>query len=292
MSYFSGFSLDSPRYVGGLGGVRAGSERVKRMSMNARAADPSMEEILASIRRIIADDLPTRREPRPTLEAVSRPEEEYLAEPYGPQGVESPPPPPVPPTRRAPEPSLMAAAELPVPESVRRLVDLAAVEDQVQAEVAMALRGSLPSEPQPSEPARAEPTAAAVYRPSVAATDPLRADVPTAAAPASPSVPPSIGPAYNPPPRPNFNFGPARSPLTAPRAPEMDRLVSAPTNAAVSASFGTLARSITSGNSRSLEDLVAELLKPMLRGWLDDHLPTIVERLVKAEIERVSRGGR
>ncbi len=47
-----------------------------------------------------------------------------------------------------------------------------------------------------------------------------------------------------------------------------------------------------SNNSRSLEDVVAELLKPMLRSWLDDNLPTIVERLVKAEIERVSRGGR
>jgi len=36
---------------------------------------------------------------------------------------------------------------------------------------------------------------------------------------------------------------------------------------------------------------VVELLRPMLRGWLDDHLPGIVEKLVKAEIERVARGG-
>lgn len=292
MSYFSGFSLDSPSDVGGLGGARAGSDRVKRMSMNARAADPSMEEILASIRRIIADDLPTRREPRPALEAVSRPAEEYAVEPYAPEVVEAAPLPSVPPARRAPEPSLMAAAELPMPESVRRLVDLAAVEDQVQAEVAMALRGSLPSEPEPSEPARAEPVAATMYRAPVASGDPLHPAAPTAAAPASPSAPP-IGPAYNLPPRPTFNFGqPARPPGTASRTAELDRLVSGPTNAAVAASFGTLARSITSNNSRSLEDLVAELLKPMLRGWLDDHLPTIVERLVKAEIERVSRGGR
>src|SRR6266487_2021693 len=37
------------------------------------------------------------------------------------------------------------------------------------------------------------------------------------------------------------------------------------------------------------EELVSELLRPMLKAWLDDNLPAIVERLVRAEIERVSR---
>ena len=40
----------------------------------------------------------------------------------------------------------------------------------------------------------------------------------------------------------------------------------------------------------SAEDLVKEMLRPMLKAWLDDNLPTLVERLVRAEIERVSRG--
>ena len=40
----------------------------------------------------------------------------------------------------------------------------------------------------------------------------------------------------------------------------------------------------------TLEDLVRELLRPMLKTWLDDNLPNLVERLVRAEIERVSRG--
>jgi cell pole-organizing protein PopZ len=35
---------------------------------------------------------------------------------------------------------------------------------------------------------------------------------------------------------------------------------------------------------------VREMLRPMLKGWLDDNLPGLVERLVRAEIERVSRG--
>ena len=38
------------------------------------------------------------------------------------------------------------------------------------------------------------------------------------------------------------------------------------------------------------EDLVKEMLRPMLKSWLDDNLPQLVERIVKAEIERVSRG--
>lgn len=37
----------------------------------------------------------------------------------------------------------------------------------------------------------------------------------------------------------------------------------------------------------SLADLVRELLDPMLKDWLDQHLPNIVERCVNAEIERL-----
>ena len=43
-------------------------------------------------------------------------------------------------------------------------------------------------------------------------------------------------------------------------------------------------------NARTLEDLVRDMLRPMLKSWLDDNLPSVVERLVRAEIERVSRG--
>ena len=38
------------------------------------------------------------------------------------------------------------------------------------------------------------------------------------------------------------------------------------------------------------EDLVKEMLRPMLKSWLDENLPPMVERLVRQEIERVSRG--
>ena len=43
---------------------------------------------------------------------------------------------------------------------------------------------------------------------------------------------------------------------------------------------------------RSIEDMTQDLLKGMLRNWLDAHLPSLVEKLVREEIERVARRGR
>ena len=60
--------------------------------------------------------------------------------------------------------------------------------------------------------------------------------------------------------------------------------------AAVNSAFGTLAHTVLVQNARTLEDLVKEMLRPMLKTWLEDNLPNLVERLVRAEIERVSRG--
>ncbi len=67
-------------------------------------------------------------------------------------------------------------------------------------------------------------------------------------------------------------------------------LVSVATSAAVDSAFNTLAQTVLVQNGRTLEDLVREMLRPMLKVWLDDNLPSLVERLVRAEIERVSRG--
>jgi cell pole-organizing protein PopZ len=60
----------------------------------------------------------------------------------------------------------------------------------------------------------------------------------------------------------------------------------------VSASFDDLAKAMIDGNPRQLDAVVEELLRPMLKGWLEDNLPQMVERLVREEIERVSRGRR
>jgi len=71
---------------------------------------------------------------------------------------------------------------------------------------------------------------------------------------------------------------------------ERAQLLSRETSAAVDSAFNTLAQTFLVQNARTLEDLVREMLRPMLKTWLDDNLPGMVERLVRAEIERVSRG--
>lgn len=68
------------------------------------------------------------------------------------------------------------------------------------------------------------------------------------------------------------------------------QMLSHSTVSAVESAFNTLAHTVLSNNARTLEDLVREMLRPMLKSWLDDNLPSLVERIVKAEIERVSRG--
>ena len=74
-------------------------------------------------------------------------------------------------------------------------------------------------------------------------------------------------------------------------APALTRpLMSHSTVAAVDSAFNALAQTVLSNNARTLEDLVKEMLRPMLKAWLDDNLPNLVEKIVRAEIERVSRG--
>jgi len=74
-----------------------------------------------------------------------------------------------------------------------------------------------------------------------------------------------------------------------PSTPE-HALLSSTTAAAVDQAFNSLAHTVLGANARTLEDLVKEMLRPMLKNWLDDNLPGLVERIVRAEIERVSRG--
>ena len=71
-------------------------------------------------------------------------------------------------------------------------------------------------------------------------------------------------------------------------------LTSDQSTAETSAAFNRLADTIignaTSGE-RSIDEITRELLRPMLQSWLDEHLPRVVERLVREEIERVARWG-
>ncbi|MEE7441253.1 PopZ family protein [Methylobacterium sp. NPDC080182] len=182
-----------------------------------------MEEILASIRRIIADD------------QAAKPAE--------------------------------VAAPAPEPDDV---LDLAEV-----AEPVMRPRVVEP-EPEP-EPA-----------PDLLDFDAIDFEDPVIAAP-EPEPEPEPEPAPEPPPPPPPPPQPVLQAARAPE-PEPEALVSPATDASVSGAFNLLAHTVLTQNARTLEDLVKEMLRPMLKSWLDDNLPAVVERLVRAEIERVSRG--
>jgi uncharacterized protein len=88
-------------------------------------------------------------------------------------------------------------------------------------------------------------------------------------------------------PRPDPN-GEAVEPGS--RAGAKRTLVSSATEGSVGAAFNALLAGRFVQHSDVVNGLIREMLRPMLKTWLDDNLPDIVERLVCAEIERVARG--
>jgi cell pole-organizing protein PopZ len=68
-----------------------------------------------------------------------------------------------------------------------------------------------------------------------------------------------------------------------------DSLLSRETRSSVSGAFSRLSETVKPAQPQTVEDLMKEMLRPMLKTWLDDNLPSLVERLVRTEIERVTR---
>jgi cell pole-organizing protein PopZ len=58
----------------------------------------------------------------------------------------------------------------------------------------------------------------------------------------------------------------------------------------VAAAFGELSEAFSVSRRRSFDEIAEEMMRPMLQDWLDNNLPVLVERLVREEIERVARG--
>ena len=101
----------------------------------------------------------------------------------------------------------------------------------------------------------------------------------------APEPEPFAEPAYAPP-------APVSYAEPEPVAPSAS-LVSDPAAAAASAAFGALSSQIMMPrDGRTLEDVARELLRPLLKQWLDDNLPRIVQDTVQSEVERIARGGR
>jgi uncharacterized protein len=231
------------------------------MAQATKGQEPSMEEILASIRKIIADD-----EPAPTSGRDTLFQENIYA---------------------ATEPAISStprAGTLPPRRSSRAVME----------EVRAAGAGSSETVEQPEDIDKilAQLQATSMKQPGVPmekpATDILELTDEMASPPEAPSPPPVLERAHERLSEPQPS---AREFVDHARQETRERgLVSAATSAAVDSAFNTLAQTVLVQNGRTLEDLVKEMLRPLLKTWLDDNLPSLVERLVRAEIERVSRG--
>jgi uncharacterized protein len=241
------------------------------MTQPAKVQEPSMEEILASIRRIIADDEAKPAAVEKTA-APARPNPPQASTPAAKPSVMTNIPPSAIPAAQAA--ATKAAPPPPAPAATNSQDDIDAMLAGLDAATSEAeIRPPQPDgevfeltddmalpDPQPARFRTVEPQDDLEFTETVAPADRRRA-----AALESPSY-------------------------DAPSAPLSPQMLSNATVSAVESAFNSLANTVLSNNARTLEDLVKEMLRPMLKSWLDDNLPGLVERIVKAEIERVSRG--
>ena len=101
---------------------------------------------------------------------------------------------------------------------------------------------------------------------------------------------------YSPEPEPE----PAPPPPAAPeptspsgfsRDEVADNLVGDHAAGLAASAFGSLSSALLMPkDGRTLEDVVRELLRPLLKEWLDQNLPRIVEAKVEEEVHRIARG--
>ncbi|PKP83360.1 MAG: DUF2497 domain-containing protein [Alphaproteobacteria bacterium HGW-Alphaproteobacteria-18] len=219
---------------------------------NEAHKEPTMEEILASIRKIIADDGPTAPTAgRPVMREVSasepmsgRPNFSYDndADDLG--------------MFEGDEPDL--AEEIAEELAEEFTTEIKGPEYSFEAILgASKARDAAPAPAPPPEP-EPEP-----YRPA----------------------PQPVARAVQPPPEPE---------PTMPAAPRYanEPLTDANTADAAAGALGKLISKMDMGSDNTLEGLVRELLKPMVKEWLDANLARIVEEKVEAEVQRIARMAR
>lgn len=224
------------------------------MATAKAATEPSMEEILASIRQIIAEeDAPAQESTKSNSQAdidaafdtpaASADEIDFdnaLNDDDGDEDV----------LTLSMESAAPEVVDTPEPEVIAELPALEAVAPVLQEPV-------IPMEP----PKVVEPAPVAVM--------PV---APVIAAPELPPVPVVPQPASVVPP-----------PIPEASASLIDDVVAS----SVKASFNALRSDMAIASSSTLEGLVTQMLRPMMKEWLDQNLPSTVERLVREEIRRL-----
>lgn len=300
------------------------------------AREPSMEEILASIRRIIESNEPeTANDELARLAAmeIAEPEvpgavmedirltiEDELASFVPPRPVQSAPAPQNQPVERP----VVAVQPRPQPQPTSAVVPPVAANAAADMPAASARRDEEPRSISLADVAarvRAASERSEGARPVVATAEAPR-PVEMKSQPVIRTVEPAMRQETPPMSIPALEDGMDALARTAQELPELDldldlaadtastdlqepqidpapehaesrgSLVSRETGDQVARSFHELAEMVQMTAQRSLDDIAGEMLRPMLQEWLDDNLPTLVERLVREEIERVARGPR
>ena len=274
--------------------------------------EPTMEEILASIRRIISEDEPAAGKP---AEAVPP-----ATPPAAPKAAAKPAPEPAgEPAGRGADNILELTRMVADDGSIVDLTEQPAGDEDAVAEDAVA-------EDAVEEPSEAADDAAAAEADAEApaAEEPDSAEEPAAEAEAEEQPAPEEEPAAEEEPSPEEETGDEEPsggdllrPMGEPEAEDQDdepaaepaagvpaqagegtEFVSAVTATAATASLAAVTKAamanrqgnaIAIGGGRTLEELVRESLAPELKGWLDANLPDLVERIVREEIRKMIR---
>lgn len=225
--------------------------------------EPSMDEILSSIRQIIADDDAAGVPRRPALQAAPAPMQATPARQSGGGALsdmldEMEP--------LALSPSQIVADNTDEPLSFDALLAGADEEDDDEESTGIDFSSLVEADDIAFAP---EP-------------EPMAFVVPE----------PEPEPVFTPPPRPQRTVEQA-SPMPDPTLSRdmAEQLIEPATNAAVRSTFAKLNNLGLGTQGLTIESMMRDMLRPMLKEWLDEHLPTVVERMVEKEIARISRGG-
>jgi cell pole-organizing protein PopZ len=302
------------------------------------AGEPSMEEILASIRRILKDEAVKSPPPAETDDDILVLDSSMVARPVDLSSATSPPAAPLPVTESPATPLQSTAAPLHFA-SEPTLISPAYTPPPAAPEPDVLITPAATPEPE-SEPVILPLKQAGLGPPPIApvfggrslsdypvlneepAPKPVPVPVPPAPelAPSRPvfSAPPPT-PEYAPPPpvapEPVTFIAPPPPPMTPPppaastvkplpsetKMPENQdnfqppaSLVSDQVTAAAANSIGAMLRSMTAEKSVAIsrqgvtiEDMVRDEIRPLLKAWLDTNLAGLVERVVRSEIEKV-----
>ncbi|MGI6852379.1 PopZ family protein [Mesorhizobium sp. 1B3] len=225
--------------------------------------EPSMEEILASIRRIIEDSDQVGRKPGDGLQRLDHPGERsegavievdaFRAELRG---------------RAERDPALRLAESA--------LADAAATLGEVKEQMA----GEAKPDDEPFGALSSSERTEKAFSTRQAAASEL-------------NVEPVAGEAMQQAPDAPVEGGEPAAAPAEPRSLQASRpaIISEQPGRQVAAAFSELSEAFAASRRKSFDEMAEEMLRPMLQDWLDNNLPTLVERLVREEIERVARGG-